>query len=58
MLSEALNKLHEVLATLDLHDAHLSGIHVANAIEALSAHIQQSDCQSIADRLVSRNSCH
>lgn len=53
MLSEALKKLHEVLEIIDQHDAHLPGIHIANAIEALSCLIGQSDSEPDTDRFAS-----
>lgn len=53
MLSEALKKLHEALEIIDRHDAHLAGIHIANAICALSAQILQSDSESENDRFAS-----
>ncbi len=58
MLLEALHKLHEALAIIDLHEAHLSGIHVASAIEALSAQLQQGDCESDTDQVASGHSSH
>lgn len=40
MLFEALAKLEEALAIIDLHEAALPGIHVANAIQALSTIVE------------------
>lgn len=53
MLSEALKKLQEVLEIVDQHDAHLPGIHIANAIDALSSIIGQSDSEPETDRFAS-----
>jgi hypothetical protein len=58
MLLEALNKLHQALEIIDQHDSHLSGIYVANAIEALSAHINQSDAEIETCRVTSGLSSH
>lgn len=58
MLSNALIRLQEALEIIDQHDAHLPGIYVANAIEALTNHIEALGVSCESDPLQAGASTH